>query len=272
MGSQPVKVLTIGGSDSGGAAGIQADLKTWTALGVYGMSAIAAVTAQNSESVAAVRYLEPEFIGAQIEAVLSDYGAQALKTGFLGRVDIIEAVAGHIRANGAGPVVVDPVLVNHRGTSMFGPDVIAAYNHRLLPLAELVTPNWREAYLLTGVEESMPPRETELLAICEALCAAGARQALVTGIPSEEHITNYWFDGSDLTPYSQPRLETNNRHGSGDTLSAAICANLALGRDMGTAVQKAQHFTTRALAASAGWHMGRGHGPLSHFIEAESES
>ena len=156
---QPIPLLTIAGSDSGGAAGVQADLKTWAALGAYGLSAVTAVTAQNSATVAAVHYLPPEMIAAQIDAVLSDYGAAAIKTGFLGRVEIIEVVAERLRywaKEGGLPtrptVVVDPVLVNHRGEAMFAPEVAAAYRELLFPLADLVTVSYTHLPLPTNRE------------------------------------------------------------------------------------------------------------------------
>lgn len=267
MSIEPVRALTIGGSDSGGAAGIQADLKTWTALGVYGMSAITAVTAQNSVSVKAVHYVAPEMVAAQIDAVLSDYGAQAIKTGFLGQTELVQQAAKSVRDHGPTPLVVDPVLVNHKGQSMFSGEVAAAYREHLLPLATLVTPNWREATLLAGFETRSAPQVEDLKRVSRALCAAGARQVLITGVPgSEEMMVDWWYNGLKLLPLAHPRIETDNRHGSGDTLSAAICANLALGMDMANAILEAQAFTLRAMAAAADWQLGRGHGPLDHSI------
>src|SRR5690606_30770564 len=150
MPPEPIKVLTIGGSDSGGAAGIQADLKTFTALHAYGMSVITAVTAQNSHEVRAVHPLPAAFVTQQLEAVLSDYGAAAVKTGFIGRVDLLEAIAAGLGAFPVPHVVVDPVLVNHRGQAMFASDVTAAYRKVLFPLATLMTPNRHEAALFSG--------------------------------------------------------------------------------------------------------------------------
>jgi hydroxymethylpyrimidine/phosphomethylpyrimidine kinase len=267
MNKQPVKTLTIGGSDSGGAAGIQADLKTWTALGVYGMSVITAVTAQNSLRVEAIHYLPPDVVGVQIDAVLFDYGTQAVKTGFLGQIALIHQVAWHLKAHNPEIVVIDPVLVNHKGQSMFGSQVAGAYMENLIPLASLATPNWREAALLTGVNLRSEPQFKIVKLLCEKINAAGARQVLITGVPGTENtIVDWWFDGLDLHPFEQPKIETRNIHGSGDTLSAAICANLALGMDMGAAIGNAQTFTSRAMAAATGWQLGQGHGPLSHFV------
>jgi hydroxymethylpyrimidine/phosphomethylpyrimidine kinase len=263
---EPVKVLTVGGSDSGGAAGIQADLKTWTAMGVYGMSAITAVTAQNSVTVEAVQFVSAELVAAQIDAVLSDYGAQAIKTGFIGRAELIEQVADSLKDYDEGPLVVDPVLVNHKGHSMFPAQVAAAYGSALLPLATLVTPNWREAALLCGNELERPPQETDVRAAAETLCEKGAEQALITGVPGEYGaIVDWWYDGEALHPLPQQQILTENRHGSGDTLSAAICANLALDMETAVAIVKAQEFCARALQAAKAWRLGRGHGPLSHL-------
>lgn len=272
MNKQPVKTLTIGGSDSGGAAGIQADLKTWTALGVYGMSAITAVTAQNSLTVEAIHYMPPEIVTAQIDAVLFDYGAQAVKTGFIGQEALIRPIAWHLKAHAPGPLIVDPVLVNHKGQSMFPSQVTNAYKEFLLPLADLLTPNWREAALLTGLKIKSAPQVKVLKLIGETLCATGAGQVLITGVPGpNETIVDWWFDGHELHPFEQPKIETINRHGSGDTLSAAICANLAQGMDMAESIAEARAFTTRALTAAAEWQMGHGHGPLSHFVNQKQE-
>jgi hydroxymethylpyrimidine/phosphomethylpyrimidine kinase len=267
MNEQPVKTLTIGGSDSGGAAGIQADLKTWTALGVYGMSVVTAVTAQNSLRVEAIHYLPAEMVAAQIDAVLFDYGAQAIKTGLLGQVELIEQTAWHLKAHELAPLVVDPVLVNYKGQSMFGSQLAAAYKEYLLPLADLVTPNWREAALLVGVNINKKPQTVILEHFGEVICATGASQVLITGVPAtDETVIDWWFDGKELHPLEQPKINTTNRHGSGDTLSAAICANLALGLVMEEAIENARVFTARAMAAASEWQLGRGHGPLSHFI------
>jgi hydroxymethylpyrimidine/phosphomethylpyrimidine kinase len=257
--SQPPPLLTIAGSDSGGAAGLQADLKTWAALGVYGMSAITAVTAQNSARVAAVHYLPPELIAAQIDAVLSDYGAAAIKTGFLGQVAIIEAVAdrlAHWRAAGtrAGrpALVTDPVLVNHRGEAMFAPDVVAAYSVRLLPLADLVTPNRHEAVLLRLWDAAGPTP------------APDVARLLVKGMQRGDEVIDFYWDGVGMAELSQPYIDTCNTHGSGDTLSAAICAYVAQGRDWAEAIGRARAFTHAAIRRGAPWRMGAGHGPLGH--------
>ncbi|MBP6016136.1 MAG: bifunctional hydroxymethylpyrimidine kinase/phosphomethylpyrimidine kinase [Candidatus Promineofilum sp.] len=250
----PPILLTIAGSDSGGAAGLQADLKTWAALGAYGMSAITAVTAQNSERVVAVHYLPPDFVAAQIDAVLSDYGAVAIKTGFLGRVDIIAAVAGRLaywrqQLSPRPFILIDPVLVNHRGESMFAPAVAAAYRDLLCPLADLMTPNTAEAVLLDR--------------------AGGGENVLVTGLAGkrvarEDEIVDVYGAGDRRVELPQPRLDTINTHGSGDTLSAAICAYRAQGHDCLEAIRRAQTFTHAAIRRGAAWRLGAGHGPLGY--------
>ncbi len=276
----PLPLLTIAGSDSGGAAGLQADLKTWAALGAYGMSAITAVTAQNSVTVRGVHFLPPDFVAVQIDAVLSDYGAVAIKTGFLGRVDIIEAVAERLAywlGGGLEPrpaLVVDPVLVNHRGESMFGPEVADAYRRLLFPLADLVTPNAAEAAVLgsggaeeqgsRGVEERRgggaeeKRRESRLDGI-------SASRLLMKGWRRDggEVVDLYW-DGEQTRELSQPRIDTINTHGSGDTLSAAICAFRAQGHDWLEAVNMARAYTHAAIERGAAWRLGEGHGPLGH--------
>ncbi len=256
----PLPLLTIAGSDSGGAAGLQADLKTWAVLktwaalgaeglSLYGMSAITAVTAQNSVRVDAVHYLPPDFVAAQIDAVLSDYGAAGIKTGFLGRVDILEVVANRLsywreRLQPSPVIIIDPVLVNHRGEAMFGPEVAAAYRQLLFPLADLVTPNAAEAALL-GIRDDATP-------------------VLVKGLRRGDEIIDVLRDGRDRIELSQPRIDTINTHGSGDTLSAAVCAYRAVGNDWPDAVRRAQAFTHAAIRRGASRQLGAGHGPLEH--------
>lgn len=255
----PVRVLTVAGSDSGGAAGLQADLRAWAVLAVYGMSVITAVTAQNSIAVHAVQFMGPELIAAQLDAVLADYGADAVKTGFLGRVEIVETAAKKLAHYATAHLVVDPVLVNHKGVAMFPAEVTAAYRRYLLPLAEVVTPNCHEAGLLAGVE---------VRCVAEAETAArrlhdlGARNVLLKRIPAGNHWLDLLFDGQTMQRLPTPKIETENVHGAGDTLSAAVCAWLAQGEEMATAVAQAQQFTARAIQNSAGWQLGAGHGPV----------
>jgi len=266
---QPAKLLTIGGSDSGGAAGIQADLKTWTALAVYGMSVVTAVTAQNSMQVTAVHYSPPDLVTAQIDAVLSDYGAQALKTGFIGKTDLIKVISSGIQEYKPAHVVIDPVLVNHQSQPMFLPGVVEAYRTHLLPLAGLVTPNWAEALLLSRVPASALPHQENILEVINRLHALGARHILITGVHRDGLVIDTYSNGSQHQQLPRPWIETENSHGSGDTLSAAICAYLAQGDSMVDAILQAQKFTAKALQAARHWRLGKGHGPLSHFSQAD---
>ena len=263
---QPLPLLTIAGSDSGGAAGLQADLKTWAALGVYGMSAVTAVTAQNSVLVQQAHFLPPEMVAAQIDAVLSDYGAAAIKTGFIGRVELIEVIAerlGYWAGGGGGgrgglptrpTIVVDPVLVNHRGEAMFAPEVAAAYRALLCPLADLVTPNVAEARLLGVSFDGQGSRG--------AGEQGGARRILLKGVRRGGEMVDVYWDGERSIELPQPRIETSNTHGSGDTLSAAICAAVAQGHDWPEAIRRAQAFTHAAIGRGATWRLGAGHGPV----------
>jgi hydroxymethylpyrimidine/phosphomethylpyrimidine kinase len=272
--SQPAPVLTIGGSDSGGAAGIQADLKTFTALRVYGMSALTAVTAQNSARVTAVHYLPAEFLAAQIDAVLEDYGAAALKTGFIGRVELVHVAAERFRTwreeapERVGPLVVDPVLVNHRGEGMFGREVTEAYRQTLLPLATLVTPNRGEAALLAGfVVDSIVTAGKA----ARELHRMGARHVLVKAIPEGQRLADLYFDGYETQLLVSPRLNTPNTHGSGDTLSAAIAAGLAQGLPLLEAIRRGRAYTVAAIGGSLNWRVGAGHGPLRHWAAPEED-
>lgn len=262
---EPVKLLTIGGSDSGGAAGIQADLKTWTLLGGYGMSVVTAVTAQNSQTVQAVAWMTPQFVQSQINAVLTDYGATAVKTGFLGRAELIVSVSALLQKYKPAHIVIDPVLVNHRGQSMF-PDVVRQlYLAYLLPLADLVTPNLGETAVL--LQTSTMDSYRRIRAATQRLREIGAKNVLVKGFRDGTESVDLLFDGQSFTEFRQPLIETENTHGAGDTLSAAICAFLAQGVEMKTAVAQAQQFTHRAIQRAAHWQLGGGHGPLGIFSE-----
>jgi hydroxymethylpyrimidine/phosphomethylpyrimidine kinase len=256
---EPLKLLTIAGSDSGGAAGLQADLRAWTALGVYGMCAVTAVTAQNSLHVKEARFMPADFVAAQLEAVLSDYGADAVKTGFLGRVDFVETIAAQLQKYELANLVIDPVLVNHKGEAMFAPDVTQAYINRLFPLADLVTPNRREAELLTGLAvKTVAEMETAV----PYLHALGPQNVLITGGRAGNEMVDIFYDGRKVTQLRAPYIDTQNTHGSGDTLSAAVCAWLAKGEEMATAVQRAHQFTFRAVQTAVSWKLGAGHGPV----------
>ncbi len=258
----PPKVLTIGGSDSGGAAGLQADLRAFAALRVYGMSVVTAVTAQNSVSVQAVQYLPASLVMAQIDAVLSDYGAAAVKTGFIGRSELVIAISAQLQQRHCRPVIIDPVLVNQRGQAMF-PDVVRQlYLAYLLPLADLFTPNLTEAALLLNT--SMPDSSdlTKLARLAQQLHHWGARHVLLKGGRDGEARVDLFYDGQQAQLLYTPHLETINTHGAGDTLAAAVAAYLARGEGMATAVAYAHQFTAYAIQRAAHWQLGQGHGPV----------
>jgi hydroxymethylpyrimidine/phosphomethylpyrimidine kinase len=262
---QPFAVLTIGGSDSGGAAGIQADLKTLTALKTYGMSVITAVTAQNSVNVEAIQPLSAEFVAAQLEAVMSDYRVDAVKTGFIGRVDLIVSIAAKLRDHKLKKIVVDPVLVDHRHRPMFSTDVARAYATHLLPVADVVTPTGYEAALLADIPRPKPATLAWHEKVARSLHALGPQHVLIkTGRFGADSV-DILYDGQQFTRFSSPWINTDNTHGSGDTLSAALCAFLAKGNGMETAVQRANQFTANAIRGGANWKLGQGHGPLAHF-------
>jgi hydroxymethylpyrimidine/phosphomethylpyrimidine kinase len=262
---EPAKVLTIAGSDSGGAAGLQADLKTFSTLGVYGMSAITAVTAQNSLQVDGVWPVPAEFIVRQIDSVLSDYGANAVKTGFIGSAEAIKAIGQSLKAYKSAAssriyLVIDPVLVNHLGDSMFPTDVTEAYLDYLFPLADLVTPNLAESQLLAGTQVSSLVTTERAAKIIQA---QGPQMVLVKGIRSGSNIVDLLFDGKQARLFRHAYIESANTHGSGDTLSAAICAYLANGMNMTKAIERSREFAYTAILKAVKWRLGAGHGPLS---------
>jgi hydroxymethylpyrimidine/phosphomethylpyrimidine kinase len=262
--TQPVsglpRALTIAGSDSGGGAGIQADLKTFLALGCHGMSALTALTAQNTESVTAIHEVPPEFVIAQIEAVVSDIGVDAAKTGMLSSAGIVEAVAKAVEVHGIRRLVVDPVFVSKHRDHLLAPEAVLALTELLVPLAEVVTPNLYEAEGLVGggeIESLDDMREA-----ARALKALGPRFVLVKGghLPGESAI-DLLFDGKDFVELSGPRFDTEDTHGTGCALSAAIAARLAHGDDTPTAVQTAKAFVAGAIRY--GLRIGKGYGPVN---------
>jgi len=264
---EPAKVLTIAGSDSGGAAGLQADLKTFSTLRVYGMSVITAVTAQNSLRVDGLWPVPPEFIVRQLDAVLSDYGAQAVKTGFIGSAEAVMAIGQSLGAYKAAAssqifVVIDPVLVNHLGESMFPTDVTRAFSEYLFPLADLVTPNLAESQLLAGTPVSSLATTENAAKI---ILAQGPRMVLMKGIRSGSDMIDLLFDGKRARLFRHPFIQSDNTHGSGDTLSAAICAYFANGMPITKAIELSGDFTCAAIRKAANWQLGGGHGPLSYW-------
>lgn len=263
---EPVKVLTIAGSDSGGAAGLQADLRAWALLEVYGLSVLTAVTSQNSVSVEKVQFMSPEFVADQLDAVLSDYGATAVKTGFIGQTDLIITISAKLQLYQCQNIVIDPVLVNHRGQPMFPDSVRLHYLSYLLPLATLLTPNIAETAVLLNTAVPHSDDLPHLKQLAQALHRLGPKNVYLKGGRAGAEMVDIFFDGQQMQELRTPRIETKNTHGSGDVLSAAVCATLASGDDMATAVAFAHHFTQRAIQHSADWQLGNGHGPVYPVI------
>ncbi|MBO8163267.1 MAG: bifunctional hydroxymethylpyrimidine kinase/phosphomethylpyrimidine kinase [Brevibacillus sp.] len=261
MEQQRARALTVAGSDSGGGAGIQADLKTFHQFGVYGMSAITAVTAQNTRGVAGVYPLPTEAVVSQMREVLTDLGVDALKTGMLFDAEIIRAVAGVIRDYRIKKVVVDPVMVAKGGAKLLLDEAVAALKQELLPLAEVVTPNLPEAEVLTG----MPVRtQAEMEEAARRIHAMGARHVIVKGghLDTEE-LVDVLFDGSRFHQFSHRRLITRHTHGTGCTFSAALTAELAKGTPLLEAAARAKRFIVEAIATAPA--LGGGHGPTNHW-------
>ena len=262
MASRPTTVaLTVAGSDSGGGAGIQADLKTFAALGVYGVSAITAVTAQNTRGVSAVETLSPGIVSAQIAAVVEDFQIAALKTGMLANAGIIGAVARVLRVSRVGPLIVDPVMVAKSGDRLLDADALEALTRDLLPLAALVTPNLPEAEVLTG----MPVRTLdEQREAARRIVGLGARAVVVKGGHAESaEIVDVLFDGQAFTEFRAERVPGTSTHGTGCTFSAAIAAQLALGHGIQEAIPLAQAYVAKAIRNAPG--LGHGHGPMGHL-------
>jgi hydroxymethylpyrimidine/phosphomethylpyrimidine kinase len=251
-------VLTVAGSDSGGGAGIQADLKTMLALGVYGMSVICAVTAQNSTGVQGIWEVPEEAVRAQLRSVLSDIGAQAVKTGMLASAATVAAVADELAGLDA-PLVVDPVAVSTHGDQLLDPAAVGTLTGRLFPLATVVTPNLDEAELLTGIRVA---DESSLLAAARAVADMGPRWVLVTGGHFPGDPVDLLYDGQHAQTFSSPRLPGRHTHGTGCTLASAIAALLALGADVPAAVAAAREYLTGAIPA--GFPLGAGTGPVDH--------
>jgi hydroxymethylpyrimidine/phosphomethylpyrimidine kinase len=251
--------LTIAGSDSSGGAGIQADLKTFAAHGVYGMSAITAITAQNTCGVTAVAAVDPALVVAQIDAAVGDIGADATKIGMLSSVEIVRAVAAAVRRHRLQHVVLDPVMIAKGGARLLDDDAVTALGAELLPLADLVTPNVPEAEALTGMRLSST---ADLRDAAMRLVAMGARAAVVKGGHLDGPATDVLHDGISTVEISAARIDSRHTHGTGCTFSAAIAARLARGDSLHAAVTGAKDYVTRAIATAPG--LGRGHGPLRH--------
>lgn len=256
--------LTIAGSDSGGGAGIQADLKAMSALGIYGASVITAVTAQNTCAVTAVHEIPTEIIRAQIEAVLDDLDVRAIKIGMLATPEIIGAVADAI-AGFDGPVVLDPVMVAKSGDALLAAEAVASLKERLLPRATLLTPNLPEAARLLSLRDAAD--QDEMVSQARALIALGAEAVLMKGGHAKGAICHDLLVGRAgvLAEFSAPRRMTKNTHGTGCTLSSAIAAGLAKGRTLKAAVRDAHTYLQGAIVAADRLGVGKGHGPVHNF-------
>jgi hydroxymethylpyrimidine/phosphomethylpyrimidine kinase len=272
----PPVALTIAGSDSGAGAGIQADLKAMSALGVFATTVVTAVTAQNTAGVTAVHPVPTDVVDAQISAVLDDFAVRSVKTGMLATTATVRLVADRAAAGDLPALVVDPVMVASTGRRLLDDDAVVAYRERLAPHALLVTPNLFEAAILAGVEPNEGDDVEAMVDLATRIHGLGPTWVLVKGghlpgvhstdtRPAPERVADVLFDGTDVTVLEQDRVDTRNNHGTGCSLAAATAALLASGLDVPTAVGRAKEFVHQALVGAAGWDLGRGHGPLDPF-------
>jgi hydroxymethylpyrimidine kinase/phosphomethylpyrimidine kinase len=261
----PPTALTIAGSDSGGGAGAQADLKTFAALRVHGTSALTAVTAQNTTGVRGVVALEPAFVRLQVEAVLDDFDVRSVKTGMLANGGIVAEVACLAEKGRLPHLVVDPVLVSSTGHPLLEPAGVAAYLERLLPHALVATPNLREAAVLGGTTVDALVSLDARVRVAEEIRGLGARWVVVKGGHLTDSADDVVVGPGGVTVLPSARVATGNDHGTGCSLSAAVAARLAQGDEVLDAITAAKEFVHRALAGGAGWALGAGHGPIDHF-------
>ncbi len=257
-------VLTIAGSDSGGGAGIQADLKTFSALGTYGCSVITALTAQNTRAVTGIHDIPPEFVAAQLDAVFEDIEIKAVKIGMLSRREVIEVVADRLERYGARRIVLDPVMVAKSGDRLLQPDAIEALRQRLLPLATVITPNLPEAGVL--LDRDPPTDESGMIRAAGDLRALGPGAVLLKGGHLKDHdAVDVLDDGAEPMVLTAERVATESTHGTGCTLASAIAALLARGFALRDAVRGAKTYLTEALRHAHELQVGHGHGPVHHF-------
>ncbi len=258
------RALTIAGSDSGGGAGIQADLKTFAARGVFGMSVITALTAQNTVGVQGVFEIPTEFIAQQLDSIADDIDTDVVKTGMLSSAPIIRTVADKIREHKLTPVVVDPVMVAKSGDALLRDDARDALIKEVLPLAAVVTPNLHEARVLSGMEVVSL---ADMRRAAQAIHRLGARNVVVKGghLPNTSDAIDVLFDGDKFHEFRAPRIESRNTHGTGCTFASAIAAELAKGQPVVEAVGIAKEYLTEVIRASAGLQIGHGHGPMNHM-------
>ena len=260
-------VMTIAGSDSGAGAGIQADLKAFAAMGVYGTSALTAITAQNTLGVTDVFELPSSIIGSQIDAVVTDIGADAVKTGMLSSTAVIDCVVGKLQEHGLDRLVVDPVMVAQVGSRLLREDAVDALREHLLPMALLITPNRWEAEVLVGgpVTDVESARRA-----ARELVSMGARTAVVKGGHLDGPPTDVLFDGSEFTEFTAERIQTTSTHGTGCTFASAAAACIARGQSVRDAVAAAKDYITGAIRAAQ--PIGGGHGPVDHFYRFRAGS
>ena len=262
------KVLTIAGSDSGGGAGIQADLKTFAARKVYGMSAITALTAQNTVGVQGIVEVDPEFVAKQIDSVMTDIGADAWKTGMLSSTKIIKIVADRATHYNVKFLIIDPVMVAKSGDSLLKAEAISTLISEIVPLAYIITPNLHEAQILTRIEiNNIEEVQESAIKIFEK----GARNVLIKGghLPDVKKSIDILYDGKKFIEFSSPRISTHNTHGTGCTFASAIAAELAKGQDIINAVHIAKAYLTNAIQKADDLHIGKGHGPTDHSQGSE---
>ncbi len=260
----PPIALTVAGSDPSGGAGIQADLKTFAAHGVYGASVLTALTAQNTQGVTGVLQVPPEFVTKQMDAVATDLKISATKTGMLFDTACIEAVVANLEAHNFGALIVDPVMVATSGDQLLADDAIEAVKKQIIPRAEIITPNLGEAARL--LDDQKAADVDTMIAQAKALMALGPKAVLVKGgHGGSEEAIDVFYDGRDVTLISLPRVVSKNLHGTGCTLSAAIAANRAQGQALLPAVQAAKQFVWEAIVAAQDLSIGNGHGPLEHL-------
>jgi hydroxymethylpyrimidine/phosphomethylpyrimidine kinase len=261
------KVLTIAGSDSGGGAGIQADLKTFAAIGCYGMSVITALTAQNTQGVTAIHALPPSFAIEQMTAVFTDIGADAVKIGMLYSAELIEAISETLNKYRARNIVLDPVMVAQSGDKLLQNDAIQAIKDHLMPVADVVTPNLPEAEVLLGQKiESFE----DMQRAARSLAQFGSRSVLIKGGHLEGNISTdllYLTEEDRFVILEAERIASTNNHGTGCTLSSAIAAYMSKGSDIENAANKAKTYIHHAIRAGAAYKIGHGHGPVHHFFE-----
>lgn len=261
MSPTPPVALTIAGTDSGGGAGLAADLKTFARHGVHGVFALTVATAQNTTGITAVHPMPKEFVGEQIDAVTRDFNVKATKTGLLYSLDAIDEVVA--RSDDLGPLVVDPVLVNGQGVAMLSEDVTASYLDRLIPIASVLTPNVAEAALLSGIEISN--RESAMQA-AKALVEMGPA-VVITGLLEEHWAVDIVADDNGVEALEHKHVDTTNVLGTGCSLSAAITASLASGLPFEGAVYSAASFVLAGLESATTWRLGEGRGPIDHFAD-----